>query len=228
MDRIDKKILLGLLGTQQSMYSLEKSLTGTNYATVYRHIRKMQKEGLVIGVSGERKNGSKDARNTTSPKLTSKGKATLIIEGELEKTELIEALKRQLAKNYSDLSASFVSGSHVDEVYINLFEKVKHKINLKYFDETYFNQILNISFIESIFETIKNHSIGKNVNAHSKAKAREEGIKHVSGLQIEMLKTMREGFKIEQERYTHYVKFIDELIEVAKKMMEEKKHGSRF
>ena len=46
MDGIREEILLGLLGSQQSMYSLEKSLTGTNYATVYRHIKKMQKDGL--------------------------------------------------------------------------------------------------------------------------------------------------------------------------------------
>lgn len=226
MDRIDREILLGLLGSQQSMYSLEKSLTGTNYATVYRHIKKMQKAGLVSGKSGERINGAKDERGTTKPKLTSRGLATLIIEGDLKKDELVKALKRELAKNYGDLSASFVSESHIDEVYSNIFEKIKHKINMKYFDETYFNQMLTISFFESLFETMK--TLYSEKDTDKKAKARWEGKKHVSTVQIEFLKEMRDGFEKEKERYAAYVKLVGKILDAAEKMLGKKVHGSRF
>jgi DNA-binding PadR family transcriptional regulator len=226
MDRIDKEILIGLLGTQRSMYSLEKSITGTNYATVYRHIKKMEKEGLISGVSGERKNGAKDERGTTKPKITSKGLAKLIVEGDLKKDELVRALKRELVKNYGDLPASFVSESHVDEVYVNIFEKIKHKINLKYFDETYFDKTLTISLIESVFEAMKTQSLEK--NAEKKAKARERGKKYVSPIHIEVLRKMRDGFRKEQEKYTSYVKLVDELLDAMEKMLGEKNRGSRL
>ena len=104
-----------------------------------------------------KKNGLQDERGTTKPELTSKGLATLIIEGELEKDDLVKAVMEiELAKNYERfVSDSFVSESHVDECLRNIFEKIKHKINLKYFDEKYFNQMLTISFLESLLETMK-------------------------------------------------------------------------
>ena len=117
MNRIDKQILLGLLGTQQSMYSLEKSLNGSNYATVYRHIKKMQKEGLLKPKTGARKNGLQDARGTSNPELTAKGLATLIIDGDLQKDELIKVMEKELDKSYKDLPPSFLPETKMDEYF---------------------------------------------------------------------------------------------------------------
>ena len=97
---------------------------------------------------------------------------------------------------------------------------------MKYFDEAYFDQTLAISLIESVFEAMKNQSLGK--KADKKAKAREEGKKHVSPIHIEVLRKMRDGFRKEQEKYTSYVKLVDELLDAMKKMLEEKNRGSRF
>jgi DNA-binding PadR family transcriptional regulator len=85
MNRLDKEIMMALLGSQPSMYGLEKSLEGTNYATVYRHIKRLQKNGLLSTTKVPRKNGKLDKRGTEKPELTTKALATLIIDGDLKK-----------------------------------------------------------------------------------------------------------------------------------------------
>jgi DNA-binding PadR family transcriptional regulator len=206
MNTLDKEIMMVLLGPQPSMYGVEKSLGGTNYATVYRHIKKMQKNGLLSTTEVARKNGKQDMRGTKKPELTTKGLATLIVDGDLEKKELIIAGKKVLQTEYSDLSEDFVQDTNVNEIFANTLLKMRHKINLKYFDEDYFNEVFNISFAETLFDELKKHDFQKETKHRAKAKKLKK--KYVTSKQVEGLRNLRTQFINERNRLDHYVKFI--------------------
>jgi hypothetical protein len=206
MNILDKEILLALLGSQPSMYGLEKSLEGRNYATVYRHIKKMQKNGLLNTSKVARKNGKQDMRGTEKPELTLKGLATLIIDGELQKKELIIAAKKVLQTEYSDVPEDFIQDTNINEIFANTLLKMRHKINLKYFDEDYFNEVFNLSFAETLFDELKKHDFQKETK--HKAKAQKLKKKYVTSKQIETLKNLRKQFINERNKLTHYMKII--------------------
>jgi len=206
MNTLDKEIMMALLGSQPSMYGLEKSLQGRNYPTVRRHIKKMQKNGLLSTTEVARKNGKQDMRGTKKPELTVKGLATLIIDGELKKEELIIAGKKVLQTEYSDLSEDFVQDTNVNEIFANTLLKMRHKINLPYFDEDYFNEVFNLSFAETLFDEVKKHDFQKETKHRAKAQKLKK--KYVTSKQIEGLKNLRKQFINERSKLNYYVKFI--------------------
>jgi hypothetical protein len=206
MNTLDKEIMMALLGSQPSMYGLEKSLQGRNYPTVRRHIKKMQKNGLLSTTSVARKNGKQDMRGTEKPELTMKGLATLIVDGDLEKKELIIAGKKVLQTEYSDLSEDFVQDTNVNEIFANTLLKMRHKINLKYFDEDYFNEVFNFSFAETLFNELNKHDFQKETKHRAKAQKLKK--KYVTPKQIKALRNLRTQFINERNRLDHYVKFI--------------------
>jgi hypothetical protein len=216
MNSLDKRILLALLSSHQSMYSLEKSLEGTNYASVFRHVKKMQKEGLLSASKTTRKNGKHDERGTEKPTLTAKGLATLIIDGDLQKADLVNVMEKELAKNYGDLPATFLFETQVDEIFVETLMKIRHKINLKFFDEVYFNKMFHISFIESLFEKMKKIDFKK--NTPMKAKAPELSKKYISHSQIEALKKLREEFCEEKDRYSGYATVIERFLKAMENL----------
>jgi len=151
MDRLERKIMLCLLVEEQSIYKLEKSLVDTNYPTVWRRIKEMQNEGLVEATMAIRKNGKKDGRETNVLKLTNKGLATLLIDGDLGEDEIICAGKRLIEKgNFEVWSKSLMA-----EVFKNSLISIRPKVNLKYFDEKWFREIFLYSTIDAVEETIK-------------------------------------------------------------------------
>ncbi len=215
MNRIDKEILISLLSSKKSMYSLEKSLNGTNYATVYRHIKKMQKEGILKSRCGARKNGQQDARGTAKPELSAKGLAILIIDGDLQKDELIKAMEKELSKGYEDLPPSFLSETHIDIIFADTLLRMRHKINTKFFDENYFNRIFNISFAEALLEQIKKQSTQK--ESVLKAKATKLKEKYVGQSQVGMLRNLRKQFIAERENSSRYVNILNRFIKEVEK-----------
>jgi DNA-binding PadR family transcriptional regulator len=154
----DMKILKALLIPQKSLYELEKNLKGklidSNYATVYRHIQKMKKEGLVRTYKTPRKNGKQDERETQKPDLTLKGIATVLIEGDLEKEELESAVRRVLQNEFNSLPLAFLTLTKIDGMVANMLLRMRPKVNLKYFDEEYFIDVLVDSFRSSLDEAI--------------------------------------------------------------------------
>jgi DNA-binding PadR family transcriptional regulator len=150
MNRLDKEIMLVLLTPQQSVYGLEKNLKESNYATVWRHIKKLQKEGLLTTSKASRKNGKPDKRRTEIPSLTIKGIATLLIKGDLQKEEITLAVGKLLEKDFSNMP--LLLKPYLDEIFTTAFLKMKPKVNLEFFDEEYFKELLATSFAESFVE----------------------------------------------------------------------------
>jgi DNA-binding PadR family transcriptional regulator len=212
MNRIDKEILTALLSSQQSMYGLEKSLEGTNYATVYRHIKKMQKEGLLKASRTPRKNGKQDERRTQKPELTTKGLATLIIEGDLQEKALLSEARKALKADYSDLPSSFLTETGIDEIFAKTILGIRPKINLQFFDEQYFNQVFNTSLAESVLEQIRKTNLQK--DSPAKESAHKLKHKYVNPQQIENFKNLRKLFYHEKTRFDRYVHIIDALLKV--------------
>ena len=204
MNRLDRDIMLALLGSQQSMYGLEKSLEDTNYATVYRHIKSMQKIGLLSTTKVPRKNGKLDKRGTEKPELTTKGLATLIVDGDLKKEDLTKVMNKTLDKDYSDLPATFIAKTNVDEIFPNTILRMRPKINLKYFDEKYFNETFNISLAESLFDALKKHDSKKNTTLRKNAKKLRK--KYVTSAQMELLRKLKQQFIREKNKFIHYEK----------------------
>jgi DNA-binding PadR family transcriptional regulator len=204
MNRIDRDIMLALLGSQQSMYGLEKSLEDTNYATVYRHIKRMQKNGLLSTTKVPRKNGKLDKRGTEKPELTTKGLATLIIDGDLKKEDLTKVMNKTLNKDYSDVPATFIAKTNVNEIFPNTILRMRPKINLKYFDEEYFNETFNIALAESLFDALKKHDSKKNTILRNNAKKLRK--KYVTSAQMELLRKLKQQFIREKNKFIHYEK----------------------
>ena len=204
MNRLDRDIMIALLGSQQSMYGLEKSLEDTNYATVYRHIKSMQKNGLLSTTKVPRKNGKLDKRGTEKPELTTKGLATLIVDGDLKKEDLTKVMNKTLDKDYSDLPATFIAKTSVDEIFPNTILRMRPKINLKYFDEKYFNETFNIALAESLFDALKKHDSKKNTTLRKNAKKLRK--KYVTSAQMELLRKLKQQFIREKNKFIHYEK----------------------
>jgi DNA-binding PadR family transcriptional regulator len=216
MNRLDKEIMTVLLTSQQSMYGLEQTLKEkmkkSNYATVYRHIKKMQNDGLLKTVKTSRKNGKLDKRGTEKPELTNKGLATLLIEGDLQKEELMLAARKTLQKDFGDLSTLFLHEINMEEVFANTFLKMKSKINLKFFDETYFDETLTVSFVESVLESLKKTDLKKNTG--NRAKARKFGRKYVEPRYVDNLRNIQKLLEHERNKFDHYAKIIGEFLKV--------------
>jgi hypothetical protein len=179
MNRLDKEIMLTLLTPQQSMYGLVKNLKDSNYATAWRHIKKLQDKGLLATSKASRKNGKLDKRRTEIPLLTVKGIATLLIEGDLQKEEIRVAIGKLLEHDFSDMPLQFKP--LMDEIFTTAFLQMKPKINLQYFDEEYFKELLATSLAESFVEIAPKMNVkmdvkrGEKYYADLKKKAEKEG-----------------------------------------------------
>lgn len=153
----DMEILKALLIPQKSLYGLEKNLKETwrdsNYATVYRHIRRMEKEGLLRTVKTSRKNGTQDRRGTEKPVLTAKGIATLLVEGDLKEKELTIVGLKVFQKYFKAVPKEFFGMKYSEDVF-SLLLKIKPKINLEFFDEKYFEEIVAVSLVQSLVRVL--------------------------------------------------------------------------
>lgn len=169
----DRNIMIALLTPQKSMYelkqTLEKSEKKSNYATTYRHIKKMQKNGLVKTIQNNlRKNGKPDNRKGEIIELTSKGLATLLIKGDLQKAELITVVtnifRRKEFNDKSIVRLLQIMKPCLDDTISSMFMKMKPKVNLEFFDEKYFDKLITDSFAESMIETLPKIFIKGNID----------------------------------------------------------------
>jgi hypothetical protein len=87
---------------------------------------------------------------------------------------------------------------------------VRYKVNLKFFDEQYFNQVFSISLLESIFEL--RSKIHPEKYSRTKADALKLKRKYVAPEQIEPLKKIRQIIIQEQDKFTHYLIIIDSFL----------------
>ncbi len=195
MDRLDKEIMLALFDSQQSMYGLEKTLKETgkqsNYATVFRHIKKMRQDGLLNATKTLRKNGKLDKRGAQSPTFTPRGLATLIIDGDLQKEELSKAVKYYFQKNKFP---SFLYGIPSESLADALL-KLKPKVNLKFFNENYFYEALTIAILDASIA-----SKFKITNFISKTEM-SEILKNVSPENKEIVKTIQKICNRERDKF---------------------------
>jgi len=180
MNRLDKEIMLVLLVPQQSMYGLVKNLKDANYATVWRHIKRLQAEGLLTTAKASRKNGKPDKRRTEIPELTTKGLATLLIKGDLQKEEIKLAGEKLLEQEFSTTPLQFKP--YFDEVLTNTLLKMKPKVNVEFFDEEYFKELMAVSLVQSLIDVlpkinVKTMTVKRimKFDADLKKKAKKEG-----------------------------------------------------
>lgn len=166
MNRLDRAIMMAMLTSEQSMYGLEqtlkKKMKESNYATVWRHIRKMQKEGLLTTVKVPRKNGKFDKRGTEKPELTWKGIATILIEGDLQEKEL--GAMNIFQDEFSKIPIS--ARPFMMDVFCDALLEIKPKVNLKFFDEKYFRETYLNATIDASVKAVKKY----------RAKFEKEGI----------------------------------------------------
>jgi len=159
MNRLDRDIMMALLFPQQSIYRLEmevrKHNPKSNYATVWRHIKRMQKNGLLNTTKAPRKNGKPDKRRTEIPTLTSKGLATLLIEGDLQRKELFSVGRRIFLKTYKKLPIS--AEPFFTDIFADSLLEIKPKVNLKFFDENWFREVSAITFNKVATKAVKKY-----------------------------------------------------------------------
>jgi hypothetical protein len=210
MNTLDREILIALLGSHRSIYALEDSLKSTNYPTVLRRIRKLQEEELVTTVKKCRKDGKPDNRKTEIPELTPKGLATLIIEGDLEEQELKTAMIKTLQEDYSRLPANFLGDTNADKIFADTLLKMRYKINLKFFDEKYFNEVFNVSLGESIFENFKGFKTKKTIDEKQTKKLKD---KYILSQTIEDFRSLQKTFENESSKFDRYSKAIGTIIQ---------------
>jgi len=157
MDILDREILKALLSPYSSIYELNKFLQENQkvknpYSTINRHVKKMQKEGLISGEPIKRKDGEVDKRGSERLRLTEKGLAFLILKVGLTEMELISASDRLLESQHLKAFIEDLLGQNKYQILQKIFERIKPKVNLDFFDKEYFGSILLRSLIESADE----------------------------------------------------------------------------
>lgn len=164
MDIIDKEILKAILTEEQSIYEIRAKIKGSNYTTVWRHIKKMKEDGLLTISEAQRKNGKTDKRGTRLPSLTNKGIATLLIDGDLQKEELFPIGRRIFLKTHRKIPIK--AEPYFTDVFADSLVELKPKVNLNYFDEEWFREISRYVWEKSAYKAVKKH----------RAKFEKEGI----------------------------------------------------
>lgn len=173
MNRLDREIMKAILAdNRQSIYRIEEYLrknlkkelkeTGikVNYASVWRHIKKMQKDDLLYVKENLRKNGKPDKRETEMPELTPKGLATLMIDGDLQEEELRKANEKIFQKDFEKILPKkdfFMLKPVFADVFSKSLLEIRPKINLKFFDEKWFYQIYYKTVSSNIKHAIKKY-----------------------------------------------------------------------
>lgn len=157
MNRLDREILKAVLIDQKSKYGLEAYLSKneelkkkgikSNYATVWRHINKMKKDGFLTIIK------QLDKRRTEKPVLTLKGMATLIIKGNLQEEELRSVILKLLQNKLSHIPNIFWRMIPIEAI-TDIVLKMKPKVNLEDFDEEYFLKTL----VTDLFEVFNDES----------------------------------------------------------------------
>ena len=157
-EKIDAEIMKALLiAPQQSIYYIQKTLKKTvkesNYATVWRHVKKLKKQELVIIAQDKlRKDGTLDKRNPKKAGISPKGLAWLLIEENLQKEELRLIGLKLLQENFGTVPPEFWSIMPLEDIFSDALIKIKPKVNLRFFDEKYFIEIFIATFLESIID----------------------------------------------------------------------------
>lgn len=145
------EILKGLLvSPQPSMYKLKKEIKGSSFSTVRRNLYKLKEAGLV-------KIGTPEERNAMGIELTPKGIATLLIDVDLKKEELVIIEKKTLQKMLSRLSPQAFSEIEpfMTETFSEALLAMKPKVNLKFFDEKYFLELYRDETWKAITKAIQ-------------------------------------------------------------------------
>jgi hypothetical protein len=139
------KILI--VSPQTSMYKLAKSIKGSTFSTIRRNIYRLRDIELL-------KVGEPEKRKAMKIELTSKGLATLLIDGDLQEKELRELNKEIFRKHYEERS-SIKSDSQSDAYalavfYDDLLTDKKHLTSKRYLSliESYLEEI----FVNSLLE----------------------------------------------------------------------------
>ena len=137
-----------------SMYALTKNIEGSTFSTVRRNLYKLQDNELV-------KIGTPEKRKAMRLELTSKGIATLVIEGELKEEELREVNKRIFRKDFPSLSPK--ESFYLEPLFVDVSSKtlleIRPKFNLKFFDEKWFLNIYYRTLERNISKVIKKHHV---------------------------------------------------------------------
>lgn len=147
-----------ILTEEKSMYGLEKAVKNSNYATVWRHVKSMRDNGLL------RITKTPSKRKTEIPTLTPKGLATLLIEGDLQKEELSSIGRKSFRIYFKKLP--ILAEPFMTDILSDSLLEIKPKVNLKFFDEKWFREVLRIAWRNSAVKAIKKY----------RAKFEEKGI----------------------------------------------------
>ena len=126
--------------------------------------------------------------------LTDKGLATLLLEGDLEEEDLLRAGQRVLEIDEKKFKFPMEGWfkRYIREAFKETLLAVRHKINLKYFDEKWFLKI----FLETFFEIAE--KVIEKQEREGVWKSDEEGIKMLEGLMQNFTKS--DYFKTEKGR----------------------------
>ena len=162
-----------------------------------------------------RKNGKPDKRGTEKLELTHKGLATLLIEGDLQKDELVEAGRISLQESFGILPAGFLRGVNLEEIFANIFLKMKPKVNLKFFDETHFSRTLMLSFMETVIEAVP--KVRRQASVATKVTAEQMKRKYVHPSQVDQLRDIHRFLVSERDRFTHLVNLFDALLKESER-----------
>lgn len=200
MNRLDREIMKEILAKEQSGYSinevLKKKGEKSNYATVWRHIQKMKSENLLYVESALRKNGKIDKRNTEILNLTSKGMATLLIEGDLQEEELYpigqKIFRKYLGEKLLTQINPFLAG-----IFSDAMLKIKPRVNLKFFEKNYFEELFVGSLLEEVSVTLSRNNLKidqkelQKLLVRSRKIAQEEGTGQAFEMGLELGKSLR-------------------------------------
>jgi DNA-binding MarR family transcriptional regulator len=196
---LDRKIMIALLKPQRSMYELADSLKEP-YASVLRHVKKLEIDKLVKTEKGVKKDGKPDNRETKSLRLTEFGLATLAVSGEVSDKELRLVAERIFLKMSPKLQSLMNESGILGESILRIvFDRVRPKINLDCFDQEYFDKTFLISMAEYLDETVRHAS------ANKIERMKKQTIPKVSNETISLMNEILETLEKERRRFTRLV-----------------------
>lgn len=214
---LDLEILKTLItNPSKSLYEVNKTIkerletTKEVYPTLLRHIKKLEKQGLITI-----KRDDRDRRRPMIIGLTLKGLFTVILKANLKNAELMNAVMLLSQKHkFKSIQKSPLLQIIGVEAFSKAIEKMRPRINLHYFDEKYARDLFFQTWGDVMFEELQNIRKQRRDGKIPEKQLRKDLIRILKNNNFKILKEWHDYLKKRKQQINTQLKAIQQIFKL--------------